>query len=338
MDSKILLVDDNPSMIQVMAQILGDVGQLRFATSGEDGLKKIHESVPDLILLDAQMPGMSGFDVCEAMKIDRNLRNIPIIFVTSLDEVDFEVSGLNAGAVDYLAKPVNPALLVARVKAQLRAKHQADILRNLVRVDAVTDAANSRWFNESLQREWQRGLRTGQPISVLCCDIDHFKEFNERYGDSVGDDCLRQIANTLRGACRRPPDLLGRLEGDVFVLLLPDTSLVSAQHLAHCMLEAVESLRVAHATSAICGHVTLSIGVASFDADNSFWIEPSAQRAGRQVLVSATDLLRSARQALSLAQNNGGARAWSQNVSQIDKATQGLEVLPEYRASIFAPH
>ncbi len=338
MSSDILLVDDNPAMIQVMARMLEGLGQLRFATSGADALKKVRESPPDLVLLDAEMPGMSGFEVCEIMKANRALRDIPIIFVTSHSDADIEVSGFDVGAADYVAKPVSESALVARVKAQLRIKHRSDELRQLARVDALTEVANRRWFDETLEREWLRGMRPADPISVLICDIDHFKLFNDRYGHPAGDACLRAVAKALQAGCHRPADLLARYGGEEFVLLLPKTPRAGAAYLAHRMLEAIETLALPHATSPTCRHLTLSIGVSSFDPESAQWVQPSVLgRAGVHAQCSAADLVRSADQALYRAKQNGRAQAWALDISDVDAPERAQEISPNHRASNFAP-
>jgi diguanylate cyclase (GGDEF)-like protein len=338
MSSNVLLVDDNPAMIQVMARMLEGLGELRFATSGADALKKVRESPPDLMLLDAEMPGMSGFEVCEVMKSNRAMRDIPIIFVTSHGDSEFEALGLDAGAADYVTKPVNETALVARVKAQLRTKHQADALRDLGRVDALTEVANRRWFDETLEREWLRGLRPGEPISLLLFGVDHFQLFNARYGHPAGDACLQAVARVLKAGCRRPADLLARYRADEFVLLLPNTSRAGAQHQAHRMLRAIEKLAIAHATSPTCQHVTVSIGLSMFDEDSACWVQPSALgRMDVKPRCSSDDLARCAEQALQLAKQNGRAQAWTLDISDGDAPDRAEEISPSFRPSNFTP-
>jgi PleD family two-component response regulator len=169
----ILLVDDDPGSIQLMARILGDLATLRFATSGADGLRLAHEAAPDLILLDTEMPGMSGFETCRALKAEPTLTNTPVIFVTSHSEAAFQVSGFELGAADFIAKPVSAPLLLARVKTQLAVKQMSDELRRIATVDPLTGVANRRRFDEALEREWRSGQRTNEPLALLMIDVDH---------------------------------------------------------------------------------------------------------------------------------------------------------------------
>ena len=152
-NDNILLVDDDPRTIQIMGRILAPLGNLRFATSGREALRLARESPPDLVLLDADMPEMSGFDVCAAMKSEPTLSDVPVIFVTNHSESAFEVTAFELGAVDFIAKPVSAPLVLARVRTQLRLKRLADELRRSATTDGLTGVANRRQFDDVLERE-----------------------------------------------------------------------------------------------------------------------------------------------------------------------------------------
>ncbi len=175
---QILLVDDDAGAIQLLGGLLANVGALRFATNGKDALRLAHEAVPDLILLDAEMPGMSGFQLLQTFKADADLAEVPVIFITSHTEAGFEVSALELGAVDFIAKPFRSSLVLARVRLHLRMKRMADGLRRATTIDALTGVANRRMFDQSLAREWLLARRTGDPTSLLSIDVDHFKSYN----------------------------------------------------------------------------------------------------------------------------------------------------------------
>lgn len=133
----ILIVDDDPGMVQTLARVIRPLGRLRFATQGVDALRLMAEAPPDLVLLDAQMPGMSGFEVLEAIKRDPRLADIPVIFVTSQAEAQFEQTGLEKGAADFIAKPIRPAIVQARVRTQLRLKQANDALKKVAATDRL---------------------------------------------------------------------------------------------------------------------------------------------------------------------------------------------------------
>src|ERR1700692_1568624 len=245
----ILLVDDDTGAIQLMGRILADVGNLRFATNGPDALRLARESAPDLILLDAEMPGMSGFELLKTLKAEFSLANVPVIFITSHTEAGFEVSALDMGAADFIAKPLKSSRVLARVRTQLRVKHLADELRRTATTDALTGIANRRQFDESLQREWLRAQRSGDPVSLLMVDVDHFKLYNDLYGHPKGDICLQHVAQALSSACKRPADLVARYGGEEFIVLLPYTPRQGAQHVAQQVLDAVAALGIFHEDS-----------------------------------------------------------------------------------------
>jgi diguanylate cyclase (GGDEF)-like protein len=313
--SNILLVDDDPTMIQVMGVALAGVGQLRFATSGHAALQQARDHATDLVLLDAEMPGMNGYQVCEAMKNDPALCDIPVIFVTSHDGIEFELRGLEVGAVDFISKPISGPLLLARVKTQLRVKYLADELRRIATIDALTELSNRRCFDDVLEREWKRARRVPQPISLLLVDIDHFKLFNDRYGHPAGDACLRLVATALRGSSLRPSDLVTRYGGEEYALLLPQTSRRGAGLLAKRVLDAVAAMWIPHEGSPTAEHVTVSVGVGSYDEASPCW--PRAPSTGHEDPRSAADLVLAADSALYAAKDGGRNQAWQLDIDDV---------------------
>lgn len=145
----ILIVDDDPGMVQALARVIRPLGRLRFATLGTDALRLMNESPPDLVLLDAQMPGMSGFEVLEAIKGNPLLADVPVIFVTSQAEASFEQTGLEKGAADFIAKPIRPAIVQARVRTQLRLKQANDALKQVAATDRLNLAEALKDLRES---------------------------------------------------------------------------------------------------------------------------------------------------------------------------------------------
>jgi len=329
MNGNILLVDDNPGMIQLMARILGGIADLRFATSGAAALQQARNFLPDLILLDAEMPGMDGYAVCEALKADPELRDAAVIFVTAHSESEFELKGLSVGAVDFIAKPISEPLLLARVKTHLRIKRLTDELRHIAAIDALTEAANRRTLDEALEREWRRALRAGDPISVLMIDVDHFKQFNDRYGHPAGDSCLRSVSRALRCACRRPADLLARYGGEEFALLLPQTPRAGAELMAHRALDLVEGLGIPHESSATANHLTVSIGIGCYDESCvDFGKSESSGPMGMIGPREAMNLVTAADQALYAAKRAGRAQAWVLDIDYFETPSLAREIGP----------
>ena len=260
---KLLVVDDQPINIQVMHQVFGADYQVFMATSGAQALAICQGNPPDLVLLDVVMPEMDGFEVCAQLKAHDATRNIPVIFITAHSDAAQETHGLSVGAVDFISKPVNPAVVRARVKTHLTLKFQSDLLRNLVFLDGLSGVYNRRYFDQQLGVEWARAARNTTPLSVIMVDVDHFKLFNDRYGHQAGDDCLRQIALTLKAGLRRPADLVARYGGEEFACILPDTGFEDAMAMGQEMERMVRTHKIPHAFSPFDGVVTASLGLAT---------------------------------------------------------------------------
>jgi diguanylate cyclase (GGDEF)-like protein len=265
---KLLIVDDQPINIQVMHQIFGGDYQVFMATSGAQALSICQANPPDLVLLDIVMPGMDGFEVCKQLKGNDATRNIPVIFVTAHTDAAQETHGLSLGAVDFISKPVNPAVVRARVRTHLTLKFQSDLLRKLVFLDGLTGVFNRRYFDQQMGVEWARSTRGNSPLAVIMLDVDHFKLYNDRYGHQAGDDCLRQLAQTLKTTLRRPADLVARYGGEEFACILPDTPFDDAMGLAHELERKVRAQRIPHDLSPVDGVVTVSVGLATRTVDS----------------------------------------------------------------------
>jgi diguanylate cyclase (GGDEF)-like protein len=270
----LLVVDDQPINVQVLYTAFAQDHRVLMATSGQQALAVCARTPPDLILLDVVMPDMDGHEVCRLLKADPLLQDIPVIFVTAQRDELAETQGLDAGAVDFISKPINPRVVRARVKTHLTLKSQSDQLRALAYMDGLTGVANRRRFDETLQNEWLRSQRSGQPLSLLMIDLDHFKRFNDSLGHPAGDEALRHCAAVLGQCAARPADLLARYGGEEFVCLLPNTPLDGALQVAQSMREALSANPVAHPDSPLGPSITLSLGVACADTFQGF--EPAA--------------------------------------------------------------
>ncbi len=259
---RLLVVDDQPVNIQALHQVFAADCQVLMATSGAQALALCRDKQPDLVLLDVQMPGMDGYELCAQLKADALLSTIAIIFVTSNNRPEDETRALEAGAADFITKPFNPAVVRARVRAQLTIKLQADLLREMAFIDGLTGVHNRRHFDERLDIEMQRAIRSRAQLAVVLADVDFFKRYNDAYGHLAGDDCLRKVARTLKACLRRPGDVLARYGGEEFACVLPDTDLAGALGVAEAMEAAVRALQMPHAKSDVMPVVTLSLGVA----------------------------------------------------------------------------
>ena len=199
---KLLVVDDQRINILVLNELFREDCDVFMATSGEQALQVCRAQLPDLVLLDVQMDGIDGYEVCRRLKADAESRNIPVIFITAQGGEADEVRGLQLGAVDFIAKPINPVIVRARVQTHLTLKLQSDILRSMALLDGLTGVANRRKFDEQLLRDWRQSQREQTSLSLILVDVDHFKRYNDHYGHQAGDAALQAVARVLTSTLR----------------------------------------------------------------------------------------------------------------------------------------
>ena len=258
----ILIVDDEPQNLHILGELLKDEHEIIVATNGEDALKRAHSDIPpDLILLDIMMPGKDGHQICRELQADLSTSNIPVIFISAKDDVLDEAEGLSIGAVDYITKPFSPAIVKARVQIHLKLKAQADMLTNLSMLDGLTGLPNRRLFDEHLDREWRRIIRTGDSFLIVMMDVDHFKQYNDNYGHGAGDECLRQVAASLGSVVQRTTDMVARYGGEEFVGMFPNTEKTYGMQIGEQFRKKVEALNLEHKHSSAADCVTISIGI-----------------------------------------------------------------------------
>lgn len=288
----ILVVDDSVDSRLLIQRFLEEAGHRQFLMAGSAS-EALHllgadgnppAATVELILMDLQLPGMNGIEACRRIAGDPRFRDIPVIVVTGSADNENLVEAFQAGAVDYLPKPINPVELGARVRSVLRLKAEMDQrkqreaelieatyrlaaakseLQRLSTLDGLTGITNRRRFDELLAGEWKRATRENSSLSIILGDIDHFKPYNDRYGHLAGDDCLQRVAVALRDTVSRPGDCVARYGGEEFVAMLATTDGPGARAVAEHMREAVDSLGIDHAASTTSSHVTISLGVST---------------------------------------------------------------------------
>ncbi|CAN5743622.1 diguanylate cyclase [soil metagenome] len=232
---RILVVDDNQDNIEIIATRLRFRGyEILEASDGEQALALVEERAPDLILLDVMLPDIDGYEISRRIKGSQTLPFIPIILVTARDSTQDKVAGLDAGADDYLTKPINFPELEARVRSMLRIKRLQDELeeknRELERLsisDGLTGLYNHRHIHGLLADEFERVERTKDCMSVAMFDLDRFKNVNDTYGHPAGDRVLVEMADILRETAREV-DRLARYGGEEFMVLMPETCIDDA--------------------------------------------------------------------------------------------------------------
>jgi diguanylate cyclase (GGDEF)-like protein len=293
----ILLVDDDSMVVRILSRILADFTPLRFATSGRAALKLARESAPDLVLLDVDMPELSGFEVCKGFKSDPALSEVPIIFITSHESAQLEAKGLELGAADFISKPPHAPLVLARVRTYQRLKMLSDTMRSAVKMDFLTGAVTRRELEKALTQEWLRAQRSAAPLALLLADIEGFTTYNAEFGEEKGDACLKAVADSLRSAAHRPTDVLGRFAGGKFALLLPETNAQGANTVAQRAIDAVSDSQILHSALMGPGRVALSMGGGCRDAARSCTWTAAAATVPNDLIAVAEQALKSARSA-----------------------------------------
>lgn len=256
----VLVVDDQASNIQLIYQVLHNDYNVYMARSGNEALELIQSKCPDIILLDVYMPELSGLELCRILKDDPVYCDIPIIFITSFTDPTQEVECWEAGGVDFVQKPINQLTLSKRVKSHLTLKFQADALKRTANLDGLTGIYNRRYFDEQGQVLFSHSQQIQSAFTVVMFDIDYFKDFNDRYGHLIGDDCLKSVSNCMRNVICDEYKLFARYGGEEFILLISGQPLDQVRTLIESICQAVVALKIPHESSHCNDFVTLSAG------------------------------------------------------------------------------
>jgi two-component system chemotaxis family response regulator WspR len=323
---RILLVDDQLIIVEALRRMLmgEDDIEFHFVTDAAQALQSAIEMQPTVILQDLVMPGSDGFELLRQYRAHEMLEHVPVVVLSAREDPKLKAHAFAMGANDYLVKLPDRLEMLARIRYHssahisrlqrdqafrfLRESQRqlaaANIeLQRLAALDALTGIANRRRFDETMLLEWQRGQRERAPLSLLMCDIDFFKHFNDSYGHPAGDLCLKRAAAVLTEHLRRPADLVARYGGEEFAIILPDTDGAGAMTVARACVQTLQQLGIEN-REAEFGVVTLSIGVATMvpakpftaedliaAADQAFY---AAKRSGRNKAVDAASIPASA--------------------------------------------
>ena len=265
----IFVVDDMTTTLLLIHDLLKDTYEVKIAKSGTKALEILESSNDiDLILLDIEMPDMNGYDVCKRIKNNETIKNIPIIFITGRTSQEDEEYGLNLGAIDYITKPFNKAIVKLRIKNYLDLKIKNDMLEKLSMYDGLTNIRNRRFFDETFEKTFSEIKRDKKSLAVLMIDIDFFKPYNDNYGHGQGDETLRKVAKALEKTIKRASDFVARYGGEEFVILLKDINKDGVEAVANNLLNAVRELKITHEFSKIEKYVTVSIGVSYYNSSS----------------------------------------------------------------------
>lgn len=285
---RILAVDNESTPL--LARMLAQICRLQTVPSAARVLDSLRdpEQQPDLILLDARAP--AGLALCRQLKADETTRSIQVVMITGGDDPAEEARALQLGADECITRPFRPDVVEARIQNQIRLKRRHDQLDRHANQDSLTGIANRRCFDLTLDAEWRRAMRDGQPLALVMVDVDCFKQFNDLYGHREGDHCLRRVVNALSQVLTRPGDLLARYGGEEFAAILPGTDLEGACLIGERLRHAVMKLNIPQRRPDGADHVSISVGCAS--------ARPSAN-------LGCYSLLQTADDKLYLAKNSG---------------------------------
>ena len=263
---RFLVVEDEPTSAAIIQAVLETLGEVTLAHDAAAALEALKGFVPDTILLDISLPDLDGHTLLTRIRETPGLKSVPVIFVTANDAPDNQIRGLDQGALDYLVKPVAPAVLQARMKHHLQRIAEERRIRRLADYDDLTGLHNRRRFLEILANEMERARRYGRTLSFLAVDLDHFKAINDRHGHDVGDDVLQAVGEVLNTHLRNA-DLSGRLGGEEFGIVLPETSIDGALCVAEKLRAGIGAIRIGKGQEPVVA--TASFGVANLLPEES---------------------------------------------------------------------
>ena len=290
---RILIADDEPTSLLVLQAALAQLGhECLTAADGLEAWRLLQTGAVDVIISDWVMPGMDGVELCRRLREQPRAEYTYFIFLTGNTEKHQVLTGIEAGADDYLTKPLDPEELHVRLRVAARvtklhadlAASRSDLERLNVelaeqgRTDPLTQLGNRQRLEEDLQELAARAHRYGQRYCVAICDIDFFKIYNDSKGHVAGDAVLRAVARTLKQTTRRG-DGVYRYGGEEFLLILPEQTLESAARAVERVREAVEKLHIEFHTDATSRVITLSAGVAELAAGDWARVTQSLEQA-----------------------------------------------------------
>lgn len=288
MTGTLLIIDDSKAIRQQIHDIVKDGKLVQNVLQAEDGLKGFKLLVAndvDIILCDVEMPGIDGLKFLGLLQTRTELRDKPVIMLTSHTDVATKVKGLQSGASDYITKPFEPAELIARLKVHLQLKTLRDelqrsnrLLLELSRTDPLTLLFNRRHLMEVLKTELNRARRSGKSCALILADVDHFKTVNDRYGHQKGDEVLVCLAQLLSEQLR-PYDSAARYGGEEFCLVLPETTLEEALDVAERIRSKTEKLQCGVAADPLA--LTMSFGVVCYTGEADETLDNLISRADK---------------------------------------------------------
>ena len=297
--ANILLVDDQPKNLRLLSDLLEEQGyEVQQAINGAVALQAVALDKPDLILLDIHMPEMDGYTVCQHLKANPNTQDIPIIFVSALDEAWDKVKAFSVGGCDYITKPFKVVEVLARVENQLKMQQLQQALKNqnaqlqqaiqelqrLAALDDLTRVANRRRFDQYLLNCWRQAVQTRTPLTLIFTQVDNFNFYSEGDSSQRGDQCLYQVAQMIKQTVKGPDDLVCRYGTLTFAIVLPQQSAPKGEQIAQMLLKQTPKLQMLPDLP-----VTLSIGMSTVSPTSDVGLEKFIEACDRNLQQAKSD-------------------------------------------------
>ena len=271
----ILIAEDDPVSRILLEKILVKAGyEVAIVTNGREALESFSKKFFPIVLTDWMMPEMDGLQLCRAIRKNISTGYVFIFMVTARGSTDDMVAGLEAGADDYLTKPVNRAELIARLKTAARVlelekslKDANEEIRILSITDTLTRCYNRTYMDEQLPKELKRAIRYNRPISLVMIDIDHFKRVNDTYGHQAGDAVLKELVISINRSIRSDVDWVARYGGEEFLVVFPETDFEKASVLVERLRRDISQKTIQIKEKEI--RITASFGVSGFTSSHS---------------------------------------------------------------------
>jgi two-component system cell cycle response regulator len=305
----VVVCESSQVQLRILSEAVREAGyEVHTANSAEDALSLLNLMPVDIFLTGIEVGSTSGLEACWALKSNPETETIYTIVITASGQEKRLEESLDAGADDFIRKPVNMTELRARLRAASRLVRMQKQFRHMAETDALTGAANRRAFMQYLDVQVDRARRQDTPVAAVMVDLDHFKRTNDTYGHAVGDRVLIETVKQIQ-SCLRERDMLGRLGGEEFAVLLPGVTAASASEAAERIRRAVAAVDV-RVENGDRIPVTASLGVAVLEHDD--------------MMATAEGLLQSADEALYAAKAGGRDRVVRADMLGADAPIQAV--------------
>ena len=299
-DCTILCIDDESVNLKVLASIFKDHYTVVACKSAKQGFQRAMQENPDIILLDILMPEENGFELMAKLKNHPKLSNIPVIFITGLQDAEDEEKGLMMGACDYIQKPFNYGIVRARVNTHLEIIRQRNLLEKFALFDSLTELPNRRKWQQDSTNYWLSAITAASPMVYGIIDVDHFKKYNDHYGHQQGDVVLRKIANIIQRSLYDYGGAIFRCGGEEFYFYFPLEKACTALTILAICLNSVTELAIPHHDVDSCDYVSVSIGAVQVIPNENITIDQVMQQADERLYLVKRDT----RNAVSLLELN----------------------------------